>query len=109
MSDRRFLCLGIVAMALTSMCSFPAAAQTSNKIQRVLLISVDGMHAVDFANCANGISTVNGGRTLLPGAGRAGQDRHQLRCCQHLEALGFLPGPDRHRYRRKPRLDRRLL
>lgn len=28
-------------------------------IKRVLLISIDGMHAVDFANCANGISTIN--------------------------------------------------
>lgn len=32
-----------------------------NHIKRVLLISVDGMHAVDFLNCANGISTVNSG------------------------------------------------
>ena len=30
-------------------------------IKHVLLISVDGMHAVDFANCAHGISTVNNG------------------------------------------------
>ena len=28
----------------------------SNRIKRVLLISIDGMHAVDFSNCANGIS-----------------------------------------------------
>jgi hypothetical protein len=73
MSDRRFLCLGIVAMALTSMCSFPAAAQTSNKIQRVLLISVDGMHAVDYLNCANGISTVNGNQPYCPAMAALGQ------------------------------------
>jgi len=30
-------------------------------IKRVLLISIDGMHAVDFINCAAGISGVNGG------------------------------------------------
>src|ERR1700745_2520493 len=35
-------------------------------IKRVLLISVDGMHAVDFANCANGISTVNNGQPYCP-------------------------------------------
>ena len=35
-------------------------------IRRVLLISVDGMHAVDFANCANGISTVNNGQPYCP-------------------------------------------
>ena len=36
-------------------------------IKRVLLISIDGMHAVDFLNCANGISTANNGQPLLPG------------------------------------------
>jgi len=35
-------------------------------IKRVLLVSVDGMHAVDFANCANGISTVNNGEPFCP-------------------------------------------
>ncbi|HEY2498715.1 MAG TPA: alkaline phosphatase family protein [Candidatus Angelobacter sp.] len=35
-------------------------------IKRVLLISVDGMHAVDFANCAKGISTANNGDPYCP-------------------------------------------
>jgi hypothetical protein len=37
-----------------------------NHIRRVLLISVDGMHAVDFTNCANGISTANNGEPFCP-------------------------------------------
>ncbi|MGA2145643.1 MAG: alkaline phosphatase family protein [Candidatus Sulfotelmatobacter sp.] len=37
-----------------------------NQIKRVLLISVDGMHAVDFLNCANGISTINNGKPYCP-------------------------------------------
>lgn len=37
-----------------------------NHIKRVLLISVDGMHAVDFLNCANGISTANSGAPFCP-------------------------------------------
>ncbi|HET9407834.1 MAG TPA: alkaline phosphatase family protein [Candidatus Sulfotelmatobacter sp.] len=37
-----------------------------NHVKHVLLISVDGMHAVDFLNCANGISTVNNGRPFCP-------------------------------------------
>jgi Type I phosphodiesterase / nucleotide pyrophosphatase len=32
----------------------------------VLLISIDGMHAIDYANCANGISTVNNGTPYCP-------------------------------------------
>lgn len=35
-------------------------------IRHVLLISVDGMHALDYANCANGISTKNGGAPYCP-------------------------------------------
>jgi len=54
-SDRRFLSLGLVTLALMSLFSFTAAAQTSSKIQHVLLISLDGMHALDFANCAKGV------------------------------------------------------
>jgi hypothetical protein len=38
-----------------------AEDNSRNHIRRVLLISVDGMHAVDFKNCANGISTANNG------------------------------------------------
>ncbi|HZR64570.1 MAG TPA: alkaline phosphatase family protein [Terriglobales bacterium] len=37
-----------------------------NHIKHVLLISVDGMHAVDFLNCANGMSTVNNGEPFCP-------------------------------------------
>jgi hypothetical protein len=35
-------------------------------VKRVLLISVDGMHAVDFANCAHGIGSVNNGAPYCP-------------------------------------------
>ena len=35
-------------------------------IRHVLLISVDGMHAVDYLNCANGVSSINGGEPYCP-------------------------------------------
>jgi len=35
-------------------------------IKHVLLISVDGMHAVDFRNCSKGIATVNNGAPYCP-------------------------------------------
>jgi hypothetical protein len=47
--------LGLVALVLASLFSVPAAAQGSSKIQHVLLISIDGMHALDFANCVRGV------------------------------------------------------
>ncbi len=42
------------------------SAPASGKIKHVLLISIDGMHAVDFYNCANGISGVNYGNPYCP-------------------------------------------
>jgi hypothetical protein len=44
-----------------------------NQIKRVLLISVDGMHAVDFLNCANGISTINNGKPYCPAIAALGK------------------------------------
>jgi hypothetical protein len=45
----------------------------NNRIKRVLLISVDGMHAVDFTNCANGISTINNGEPFCPALAALGR------------------------------------
>jgi hypothetical protein len=36
------------------------------KVSHVLLISIDGMHALDLANCANGITSINGGTSYCP-------------------------------------------
>jgi hypothetical protein len=38
----------------------------SSKIRHVLLISVDGMHAVDYLNCSQGIAGVNDGKPFCP-------------------------------------------
>jgi hypothetical protein len=53
-------------LSLAAACSVGIATAQQGPIKRVLLISVDGMHAVDFANCANGISTVNNGAPYCP-------------------------------------------
>ena len=53
----------------------PALAQgpSSGQFKRVLLISVDGMHAVDFANCSSGLSTVNNGQPYCPAIAALGK------------------------------------
>jgi hypothetical protein len=59
---------GVAAVALL-LGALPVVAEppsNNSPIQHVLLISVDGMHAVDFINCANGISTVNNGQPYCP-------------------------------------------
>jgi hypothetical protein len=56
----------LALLSLAAACSVGIATAQQGHIKRVLLISVDGMHAVDFANCANGISTVNNGVPYCP-------------------------------------------
>jgi hypothetical protein len=53
----------ILATALSAAAAGPAAA---TPIKHVLLISIDGMHALDFINCASGISGVNRGAPYCP-------------------------------------------
>jgi hypothetical protein len=66
----------LAVIALAAACFVGAAvAQDSNAqtIKRVLLISIDGMHAVDFLNCANGISTINNGHPYCPAIAALGK------------------------------------
>ena len=64
----------LALLSLAALCSVGiATAQEDHHIKRVLLISVDGMHAVDFANCANGISTVNNGAPYCPAIAALGK------------------------------------
>jgi Type I phosphodiesterase / nucleotide pyrophosphatase len=60
-----------MAAALTLMSSTPgiaadAKALGSGTIKHVLLLSIDGMHAVDFYNCAHAIPSLNDGYSYCP-------------------------------------------
>ena len=55
MFDRPSLSRGLFYLALACLFSVTAAAQIDGKIQHVLLISIDGMHSLDFDNCAKGV------------------------------------------------------
>jgi len=65
--SRLVLASTAVAVALSSS-SYDVAASSgsSEKIKHVLLLSIDGMHAVDFYNCAHGIAGVNSGNPYCP-------------------------------------------
>ncbi|RSL15344.1 type I phosphodiesterase/nucleotide pyrophosphatase [Edaphobacter aggregans] len=72
----------IALLALATVCSAGTAVALDDhhddhgnhgRIKRVLLISIDGMHAVDFANCAKGISTVNSGAPYCPALAALGK------------------------------------
>ena len=59
--------------------TIPASAQANNdpdgpsNIKRVLLISIDGMHALDYLNCTRGVSGVNGGAPYCPNLAELGE------------------------------------
>ena len=56
--------VGALSVALGSVVLQSArAVDVDNRVKHVLLISIDGMHALDFANCANG---VGGGQAYCP-------------------------------------------
>ena len=68
----------LALLSLVAICSMGTATAQNNNfpqghIKRVLLISVDGMHAVDFLNCANGISTINNGAPFCPALAALGK------------------------------------
>jgi hypothetical protein len=55
----------IVGLGLFTTVS-PVLYSQERDISRVLLISIDGMHALDFANCSTGFGGVNGGQPYCP-------------------------------------------
>jgi hypothetical protein len=71
------LCVALACSMGTAMAqdndSHPGHINDRNGIRQVLLISIDGMHAVDFLNCANGISTVNNGKPYCPAIAALGK------------------------------------
>ena len=66
----------LAVLSLAIACAVGVASAQNNHpshIKRVLLISVDGMHAVDYLNCAKGVSTVNNGEPYCPALAALGK------------------------------------
>jgi|SRR5579859_1961793 len=64
---RKVVLLSLLIVCITgSIFAQNGQDNSRNHIRRVLLISVDGMHAVDLLNCANGVSGVNHGEPFCP-------------------------------------------
>ena len=63
---KTLISLSLVVAFLTGITFAEDNERHHGHIKRVLLISIDGMHAVDFANCANGINTANNGDPYCP-------------------------------------------
>ena len=70
-SMRSFVFAAALALAVLPAVRLSAGPQPPQNggdrgIRHVLLISIDGMHALDFINCAKGLSGVNGGDPYCP-------------------------------------------
>jgi hypothetical protein len=58
----------VTATLLSSTYGIAAGSNTvgSEKVKHVLLLSIDGMHAADFYNCAHGVTGLNSGSPYCP-------------------------------------------
>jgi hypothetical protein len=65
-----FLALAVSVAPLQLSAENPGSKSTGRRsgasVQHVLLISVDGMHSLDYVNCAKGVSGINGGAPYCP-------------------------------------------
>src|SRR6202046_2809201 len=70
MKANRLVLTGVAAAMMLASWARGTAADTSKvgtkHVKHVLLLSIDGMHAVDFYNCSHGIAGANGGNPYCP-------------------------------------------
>ncbi len=60
------VCAAVLTLAVSTLLAQTGNRNSTSSIQHVLLLSIDGMHALDFINCANGIAGANGGQPYCP-------------------------------------------
>jgi hypothetical protein len=70
MNAKRLVLAGTVVAVMLASSTYGMGADAgkvgSEKVKHVLLLSIDGMHAVDFYNCTHGIAGANGGDPYCP-------------------------------------------
>src|SRR6204780_3005269 len=70
MNTKSLVLAGAATAAVLALATLGIAADggsgRSGKVKHVLLLSIDGMHAVDFYNCSRGIAGANGGNPYCP-------------------------------------------
>ena len=82
----------ISGAALADQNMFSNGPNRGDRIRHVLLISIDGMHALDFANCVSGVERRP---ALLPEPRGARLDRPDLHPGVDLQAVRLVSRPDR--------------
>jgi Type I phosphodiesterase / nucleotide pyrophosphatase len=60
------IAIGAAALMMGAFAEDEGRRLDDSEIKHVLLISIDGMHALDFANCAHGVAGANEGKPYCP-------------------------------------------
>src|SRR5271163_2595187 len=66
---KKLVLAGVAVLVMASLAQEMVAKPNNEgpgKVKHVLLLSIDGMHAVDFYNCAHGVTGLNGGSPYCP-------------------------------------------
>lgn len=71
-TSKSLVALGSILLLTGTLLQAVAQDGRGNGIRHVLLVSVDGMHAVDYLNCSQGLSGVNGGKPYCPNLAKLG-------------------------------------
>jgi hypothetical protein len=66
------LLAGVVALCVSASAQEGPTTSYQGKASHVLLISIDGMHSLDFQNCVRGISSINLGNSYCPNLAELG-------------------------------------
>ncbi len=66
MNRFRYPAVLLAALSVAASVPSPAHDEGSHRMEHVLLISIDGMHALDFLNCAHGVSAIQNGEAYCP-------------------------------------------
>ena len=79
MKSQQWAAAATSALLLASLWASPAYSQEDHfkgksYIKHVLLISIDGFHAVDYLNCSKGVKGVNGGDPYCPNLAELGEN-----------------------------------
>jgi hypothetical protein len=79
MKSQQWVAAATSALLLASLSASPAYSQEDHfkgksYIKHVLLISIDGFHAVDYLNCSKGVKGVNGGDPYCPNLAELGEN-----------------------------------
>ena len=92
-SKLKALCaLAVLLLASVALMSVGAYAGSQGpNIDHVLLISIDGFHALDYLNCSNGISTINDGKPYCPNLAALGNTGVNL--CRLRPRPRLIPSP----------------